>query len=91
VTICIGAAGSDPCRVVELPVVVARVFKAAVRDRRIVANPCEGTRLPKVHLRKVVPPTTEQVQLLRDAMPERLRALVTFAAGTGMRQGRCWA
>jgi integrase len=67
--------------------VLAEVFKAAVRDRRIVANPCEGTRLPKVQQRKVVPPTTEQVEELRGAMPERLRALVTFVAGTGARQG----
>jgi len=35
----------------------------------------------------VVPPTTEQVTALAEAMPPDLRALVTFAAGTGMRQG----
>ena len=27
--------------------IVSSVFKAAVRDRRIPANPCEGTKLPK--------------------------------------------
>ncbi|MEJ7831789.1 MAG: tyrosine-type recombinase/integrase [Nocardioides sp.] len=67
--------------------IVSSVMKAAVRDRRIVANPCEGTRLPKLERRQVVPPTTEQVELVRAAMPPRLQALVTFAAGTGMRQG----
>jgi integrase len=66
---------------------VSSVFKAAVRDRRIVGNPCDGTRLPKKDRRKVVPPTTEQVELLRREMPGELRALVTVAAGTGMRQG----
>jgi integrase len=66
---------------------VAGVFKSAVRDRRIVSNPSEGTKLPRVERQKVVPPTTEQVEVLRDAMPEVLRALVTFAAGTGLRQG----
>lgn len=66
---------------------VSSVMKAAVKDRRVPANPCEGTRLPKLERRKVVPPTTEQVEACRAAMPERLRALVTFAAGTGMRQG----
>ena len=65
--------------------IVSSVFKAAVRDRRIVANPCEGTKLPKRSRSKVVPPTTGQVDVLREAMPPRLRALVTFAAGTGMR------
>jgi hypothetical protein len=42
--------------------IVSSVMKAAVRDRRILANPCEGTRLPEVVRPKVVPPTTEQVE-----------------------------
>jgi integrase len=69
--------------------IVSSVMRSAVRDRRIVANPCEGTRLPKVERKRVVPLTTEQVEALRSAMPGSLRALVTFAAGTGMRQGEC--
>ena len=36
--------------------IVSGVMKSAVRDRRIAANPCEGTRLPRVHRTKVVPP-----------------------------------
>ena len=47
-------------------------------------------KLPKVERKRVVPPTTEQVEAICEAMPERLRALVTFAAGTGMRQGECF-
>jgi integrase len=70
--------------------IVSGVMKAAVRDRRLVANPCEGTRLPKVERKRVVPLTTEQVRQLEAAMPEPLRALVTFAAGTGLRQGECF-
>lgn len=66
---------------------VSSVFKAAVRDRRVMANPCEGTKLPTVERRQVVPPTTEQIEKLHEAMPAGLRALVTFTAGTGMRQG----
>ena len=64
-------------------------MKSAVRDRRIVANPCEGTKLPKVHRTKVIPPTTEQVHAVAAAVPEELRTLVIVAAGTGMRQGEC--
>jgi integrase len=68
--------------------IVSSVFKAAVRDRRIMANPCDGTRLPKVERVKVSPPTTEQVERLRDAFPmPELRTVVTFTAGTGLRQG----
>jgi integrase len=70
--------------------IVSSVMKAAVKDRRLVANPCEGTKLPKIEKTKVVPPTTEQVEVLRTSMPEALRALVMFAAGTGLRQGECF-
>lgn len=37
-----------------------------------------------------MPLTTEQVSAVRDALPAELRALVTLAAGTGMRQGECF-
>ena len=65
--------------------IVSSIFKAAVRDRRVMANPCEGTKLPTVEKRKVAPMTTEQVEVLRNELPAGLQALVTFAAGTGMR------
>lgn len=67
--------------------IVSSVMKAAVRDRRVLANPCEGTRLPKADRPKVIPLTPAEVAAIREAMPERLQALITFAAGTGMRQG----
>ena len=35
----------------------------------------------------MIPPTTDQVEALRDGLPDRLSAAVTVAAGTGMRQG----
>jgi integrase len=67
--------------------IVSSVFKSAIRDRRIMANPCEGTTLPEVEATKVRPATTEQVEQLAELMPPDLRALVIVAAGTGMRQG----
>jgi integrase len=69
--------------------ILSGVMRSAVRSRLISSNPCEGTKLPKVEAKLVMPLTTEQVGLIRDAMPARLRALVTFAAGTGLRQGEC--
>ena len=65
-------------------------MKAAIRDRRIASNPCDGTKLPKVQRAQIVPLTTEQVSAVRDALPPILQALVTLAAGTGMRQGECF-
>lgn len=70
--------------------IVSTIMKAAIRDRRIVANPCEGTKLPKKQRVQIIPLTTDQVTAVRDALPPQLRALVTLAAGTGMRQGECF-
>ncbi|WP_448624092.1 tyrosine-type recombinase/integrase [Geodermatophilus sp. URMC 64] len=67
--------------------ILAGIFKAAVRDRRIVASPCEGTKLPKIHRRRIEPLALEAVEALTEAMPEKYRALIPLAAGTGLRQG----
>jgi integrase len=63
------------------------VFKSAVRDRRLVSNPCAGVQLPEIHTRRVQPLLTSSVVALRDAMPLRWRAAVVLGAGTGVRQG----
>ncbi len=78
-----------PATVAVVHSIVSSVFKAAVRDRRIPANPCEGTKLPKRERARAVPPTTEEIEALAGAMPPDLRALIIFAAGTGVRQGEC--
>lgn len=70
--------------------IVAAIFKAAARDRRVAGSPCEGVKLPKREPRKVQPPTTEAVRALADAVPDRYRALVVLAAGTGLRQGEAF-
>lgn len=66
---------------------VSAIFKAAVLDRRIVASPCQGVKLPRVERQQVEVIDTETVRSMVDAMPERSRCMVTVAAGTGMRQG----
>lgn len=70
--------------------IASTIFKSAIRDRRMASNPCEGTKLPKVQRAQIVPLTTEQVEAVRAELPAELRALVTRAAGTGMRQGECF-
>jgi integrase len=67
--------------------VTSAVFKSAVRDRRLVANPCVGVRLPEVHKARVQPLLTTSVTALREAMPPRWRTAVVLGAGTGVRQG----
>jgi integrase len=69
--------------------VVSGIFRAAVRDRLVASNPCEGTRLPKTTPTRVEPLPVETVLALADAVPDRYRALVMLAAGSGM-QGECF-
>ena len=69
--------------------IVSGIFRTAGRDRLIVSNPCEGTRLPKVSKAQVEPLPLDVVQALELALPGRYRALVRLAAGTGLRQGEC--
>ncbi len=66
------------------------IFKAAVTDRLIASSPCVGIALPKRPDVEVVPLTVGQIEALIEAMPDRHRALVIFAAGMGLRQGECF-
>lgn len=70
--------------------IVFGIFRDAVRDKCIAVNPCDGTKLPKSEHKQVVPPTTEQFEIVRSELPNEWQALATFAAGTGMRQGECF-
>lgn len=67
------------------------ILAAAVLDRKIKANPCESTKLPKDERdRRVVPMTTDQVCAIRDTLPDPMRAMVTLGAGTGVRQSEAF-
>lgn len=65
------------------------VMRAAVDDRVITRNPCVRIKLPKVEKPVVVPMELAEVERIRDAMPDRYRAVVTLAAGTGLRVSEC--
>jgi integrase len=70
--------------------ITSGIFRAAMRDRVIVRNPCDGTKLPKPAKSRVDPLATEVVLALADAVPDRYRALVILSAGSGKRQGECF-
>jgi integrase len=72
-----------------IPTPEVPILGDAVADHLIVRNVAKGVRLPRQTRTPIVPPTVEQVEAVVDAMPERYRALVVLAAGTGMRQGEC--
>jgi integrase len=61
------------------------VFRAAVVDRVIPASPCVSIRLPAIHRPKVKPLEPAQVQALANTIAPRLRGLVLFTAGSGLR------
>ena len=67
------------------------VLALAVRDRIIGENPAEGVRLPKRRRtdadEQVI--TREEFAALLPEIPERYRALVALAGGTGLRWGEC--
>lgn len=79
--------GLSPTTVSVAYRVVASIFKAAVRDRKLATTPCMNISLPEVIKTRVRPLATEQVDLLIAHLPESLKALVILAAGTGLRQG----
>lgn len=79
--------GLAPATVGVVYTVVASVFRAAVHDRKLTSTPCRRIKLPTVEKTRVVPLTTEQVEILADAVPPEFRTLVILTAGTGMRQG----
>ncbi len=68
---------------------LSAVLAAAVDDERIVRNPCRAASVkpPAAPSGKVVPWTPEQVAAVRHGLPSRYRAMVTLAAGCGLRQG----
>lgn len=77
----------DKCRQL-----MSAVMKAAIRDRLIAVNPVEGVQLPKNRRRAGDQLTITIDQLttqLLPAVPDRYRALVALAGGTGLRWGEC--
>jgi integrase len=65
----------------------ASIYKAAALDGAIPVTPCRRIRLPKPEPSEVVPLATDKVEALIAAMPARYQAIITLAAGTGLRQG----
>lgn len=81
-----------PASIAECLRLTSGVLRSAVRDRLIGFNPCEGVRLP-ARRRKDTDDLTlsldELTAKLLPATPDRYRALVALAGGTGLRWGEC--
>ncbi|MFN6119849.1 MAG: tyrosine-type recombinase/integrase [Actinomycetes bacterium] len=79
--------GLSPASVRVISAHLRSVMNEAVRDGLLVTSPARHVRLPQRCDAPRRPPTVDQVRRLRDALPERHRAIVTVLAGTGLRQG----
>jgi integrase len=81
-----------PASVTECLRLTSGVLRSAVRDRLVAFNPCEGVKVPR-RRRKDTDDLTidpdELVAKLLPVVPERYRALVALAGGTGLRWGEC--
>ncbi|TDE13044.1 site-specific integrase [Jiangella asiatica] len=72
--------------------VLAGIMRLAVRDRLLAFNPCEGVQLPAIRRSDTDERTIGReafVSQLLPAIPDRHRALVALAGGTGLRWGEC--
>jgi integrase len=82
----------SPATVSKCHQLASAVMRAAVRDRVVGFNPCDGVWLPPSRKRDTDDQTIEPVDLvarLLPAVPDRDRALVALAGGTGLRWGEC--
>ncbi len=71
----------------QVHAIVRTIFRSAVHDRLIIESPFAQIKLPSVERTRLAPLTVEQVRQVAAAAPDRLRALVLTAAGTGLRSG----
>jgi hypothetical protein len=82
------SAALAPATVAQCHGLLSAVLRSAVRDRVIPSNPCEGFRLPRQRRTADHDVTISReafLGMLLPAIPDRWRALVGLAGGTGLR------
>lgn len=75
----------SPRSVRAINIDTSALFAAAVRERLIPRNPCDGVNLPRVERGHIIPLTVEQVWDVAYRMQPRYQALILIAAATGLR------
>ncbi|CAN5818311.1 hypothetical protein BH20ACT6_BH20ACT6_19870 [soil metagenome] len=88
-----GCWGLAPGTVKTRFVNIRSVFRAAIRDKVIAADPTEGIRLPRLRKREVSMqiPTPAQVKSILEAADECFVALIAVCAFAGLRLGEAAA
>lgn len=87
------AGGLGPTSIGWALTMLSTVFGAAVADGIVARNPCRSSsvRPPRRAERPIVPATFEELEALREGLPERYRAMVELGFGAGMRRGEILA
>ncbi|MFJ5668175.1 tyrosine-type recombinase/integrase [Micromonospora chalcea] len=81
-----------PTTVAKCYQLLSMILRTAVQARLIGTNPAEGVKLPRDRSRDVKPVTISREDFfckLLPAVPPRHRAIVSAAAGAGLRWGEC--
>ena len=81
-----------PATVAECFRIFSGVMRSAVRDQLVGANPADGVRVPRRRKSDLDDATITPAVLtgrLLPVVPDRYRALVALAGGTGLRWGEC--
>jgi integrase len=76
-----------PATVKQTHRAVSAVLRTAVVERVLASSPAIGVKLPTVNRPRVHPLELAQVHALAAGMPDRAKASVTLAAGSGLRMG----
>jgi integrase len=66
--------------------VLSGILAAALEDGMISRNPCRTVRGPAVPQRRIVPWEADRAAAVREALPERYRAMADCGDGLGLRQ-----
>lgn len=70
---------------------VRALFRAAVRDKKILFSPCEGLVLRLPPDEPIVIPTVDEIDAIYAHLPKRWRAAIYIGARTGLRPGELLA
>lgn len=77
----------EPTSVRTVVTTIRMIFRYAAKKKVISEDPSEDLKLPKIVVREIRPLHIWQVHSIADAIFPRYRAVVLFAAGSGLRQG----
>ena len=80
-------AGQSPRSAKKIVNVLSQALDAAVKDRRLTANPAEGVRFPRAKPRAKIYLSADQVERLAAVVDDRQRVIVYVLAYTGLRWG----